>query len=464
MNQVQMRAVLIATDAATAAVTWLLLYIYRIVYIENAAITFKGNVYLGLVLFPLFSVVLYTIQGTYRDVFRNYRIKTLKNTLFGTLIGGLFIFLTVVINDDVSDYTQFYTLLFGFSGLHFFVTLVPRMVHTTLLVRKIHRGEFGFKTVVIGGGERAVQLLEEMRQLKYHPGYDFVGFIAVNGSDRQLQDHLPYLGSVDEMHSLLQTHAVEEVILALESSDHKRLKDIIGRLSNSDMRIRIIPDAYDILSGQVKMDSVFGALLLSVNCCPMPDWQFSTKRMMDIVIAGTALIALLPLYLLLALLIGLDSKGPILFKQERIGRHGRPFQIIKFRTMQLNAERNGPQLSSTHDNRITRIGKLLRKVRLDELPQFWNVLIGEMSLVGPRPERRFYIDQIAKCDAQYRYLHKVRPGITSWGQVKFGYAESVSQMIQRMKYDLLYIRNMSLALDIKIMFYTIGIIFRGEGK
>ncbi|MCL4142090.1 UNVERIFIED_CONTAM: hypothetical protein GTU68_046685 [Idotea baltica] len=160
----------------------------------------------------------------------------------------------------------------------------------------------------------------------------------------------------------------------------------------------------------------------------------------------------------------MDSKGPIFYSQERIGKQGQPFKILKFRTMHTDAEKAGPALSSDHDPRITKVGKWLRKLRLDELPQFWNVLIGEMSIVGPRPERQFFIDQIVKIAPHYRHLHKVRPGITSWGQVKYGYASNVTEMVQRLQFDILYLENMSLALDLKIILYTIIVIVEGRGK
>jgi exopolysaccharide biosynthesis polyprenyl glycosylphosphotransferase len=221
---------------------------------------------------------------------------------------------------------------------------------------------------------------------------------------------------------------------------------------------------YDILSGSVKMTNIFGALLIEVNQEVMPFWQQSFKRFIDIFLSVMAFLILLPLYLILALAVKLSSKGPIFFLQERIGLNGKPFQIIKYRTMYVNAEQHGPQLSSSHDPRITPLGRFLRKTRLDEFPQFLNVLKGDMSLVGPRPERQYYIDQIVQIEPQYLHLNRVRPGITSWGQVKYGYAENVEQMLQRMKFDLLYMKNRSIALDFKIMLYTILIIIKAKGK
>jgi len=214
----------------------------------------------------------------------------------------------------------------------------------------------------------------------------------------------------------------------------------------------------------VKMSSIFGAPLIEVNPEIMPAWQFSLKRIIDIAVSILALMLLSPLMLVIALLVKVSSPGPVFFRQERVGKNGKPFQIVKFRSMYTDAEKNGPLLSSSTDPRITPIGRWLRRTRMDELPQFWNVLKGDMSLVGPRPERRHFIAEIMKLAPHYRHLHKVRPGITSWGQVKFGYAENVDQMVRRLKYDILYIENMSLAVDLKILAYTVLIILKGDGK
>jgi exopolysaccharide biosynthesis polyprenyl glycosylphosphotransferase len=212
------------------------------------------------------------------------------------------------------------------------------------------------------------------------------------------------------------------------------------------------------------MSSIFGAPLIEINKTIMPEWQQSLKRIMDVLISIFVLICFSWLYTLIALAVKIGSKGAIFYRQERIGLHGSPFKIIKFRSMYVDAEKMGPALSRDNDPRITKIGKFLRKSRLDELPQFFNVLIGEMSIVGPRPERQFFINQIVLKAPHYKHLHKVRPGITSWGQVKYGYAETVDQMIQRLKYDILYIENMSVLVDLKIMIYTVLIVIQGRGK
>jgi exopolysaccharide biosynthesis polyprenyl glycosylphosphotransferase len=272
------------------------------------------------------------------------------------------------------------------------------------------------------------------------------------------------LGGFDDIEEIIDKYQVEEIVLAIDKEEDPFLTKILSVIERKNLRIKVSADVHDILLGSVKMDNIFGALLYEVNNDPMSTGQQLIKRVIDVFISIVSLILLTPLYLVLALLVKFSSEGPIFFRQERIGKNGKPFQIIKYRTMYVNAEDAGPQLSSEKDPRITKVGRVMRKLRLDEFPQFWNVLVGDMSLVGPRSERQFYIDQIATLEPQFLQLVKVRPGITSWGQVKFGYAENVEQMIQRMKFDLLYLNNRSLALDFKIMLHTILIIFKAKGK
>jgi exopolysaccharide biosynthesis polyprenyl glycosylphosphotransferase len=368
------------------------------------------------------------------------------------------------LDDEVINYHSYYRLLLALTILHFGLTFIFRIILTSIQVKRIHSKKEGFRTLLIGGSEKAVQIYNEVESLSKSGGNNFVGFVNLNGIDKLLENRIPYLGHVNELEKVLQSHQIEEVIIALESVEHERLQTIISRINNTDIVIKVLPDMYDILSGSVKLDNIFGALLMVVNAEVMPPWQQVLKRFIDVVVSLVALLLLIPLYIVLAIAVAFSSKGPVFFLQDRIGLNGRVFKIVKFRTMFVDAEKLGPQLSSTHDPRITNVGRFMRKTRLDELPQFYNVIIGDMSLVGPRPERQFYIDQIAQVEPQFLELTKVRPGITSWGQVKYGYAENVEQMIQRMKYDLLYLRNRSIALDIKIMLYTILIVLKAKGK
>ena len=295
-------------------------------------------------------------------------------------------------------------------------------------------------------------------------GYRFLGFIQVNGVDTALDRYLPNLGKVTEIQRVIADRGIEEVIIAIGGGDRDNLEAILNALEGTLVEIRIIPDIYDILSGSVRMSSIYGAPLIEIDREIMPQWQRSIKRLLDWTVSIFALLILSPLFAVIGLMVKSTSKGPVFYLQERIGRHGRPFQIIKFRTMHTDAEAQGPQLSRDDDPRITSVGRFLRKSRLDEFPQFLNVLLGDMALVGPRPERAHFIARIMERAPHYHHLQKVRPGITSWGQVKYGYAENVDEMVQRLRFDLIYIENMSIALDIKILFYTVLTVLKGRGK
>jgi exopolysaccharide biosynthesis polyprenyl glycosylphosphotransferase len=450
-------------DWCSALISWWLFYYARKTNIEQMPYITSDSLYWGIAIVPIIWLLLYYLQGTYHDIKRLYRFKLVNLTFIGTVIGSIALFFLLLLDDEISGYQVYYKSIILLFGIHFLVTLIPRLIFVTVLVKRIQSGRNGFSTVLIGGSDKAVEIYKEINQLPKNI-YRFIGFININGVDRQLENDLPYLGHIDDLERILQENNVEEAIIALESTEHDKLKSIVSRLEGGDLSIKILPDMYDILSGSVKMTNIFGALLIQLNVETMPVWQQTLKRLMDVLVSIVSIILLLPLYLAMAIAVKVSSPGPIFFLQERIGINGKAFNIVKSLTMFVDAEKLGPQLSSANDPRITPIGKYMRKLRLDEFPQFYNVLIGDMSLVGPRPERQFYIDQIIQIEPQYLHLTKVRPGITSWGQVKYGYAENVDQMLQRMKFDLLYLKNRTLALDMKIMLYTILIIVKAKGK
>ncbi len=461
----------VVSDLLGSALAWALFYLYRKKSLEplkfgyEIPVELDANFYKGLVLVPLFWFGLYTMMGGYRDIHRRYRTKELGQTLLITLIGVVTIFFVLLLDDEVAGYQYHYRSFVALFLLHFTFTFVPRFILTSITVDRVHKRKIHFNTVLVGGNERALAIHEEMEALPRSTGNRFIGFVKVNGGDQLLTTvGLPLLGKWDQLREIIERRDVEEVILAVDSGEHDHISRIMTELEGTGVRVKVIPDMYDILSGSVKMTSIFGTPLIEVNPEIMPAWQFSVKRVMDVVLSAIALVVLTPVFLVLAVLVKLSGPGPVFFTQERIGKHGRPFRIIKFRSMVHDAEPDGPQLSCADDPRITPIGRWMRRTRMDELPQFWNVIKGDMSLVGPRPERRHFIEAITEKAPHYRHLHKVRPGITSWGQVKFGYAENVDQMVRRLKYDILYIENMSLAVDLKILAYTILIVLRSDGK
>jgi len=455
-------------DFTAALISWFALFVYRKNVIEaikhgyQIPINQDIKLYLGLVFIPVFWIFIYSLTGHYQYILRRSRLNELENTLFASIIGVLILFFLFILDDSVSNYQDYYTSLGVLFGFHFSTTLILRMLNATYTIQKFRSREWGYRTLIIGTGETASQLLNELKDPKVYEGFDILGLVEITPQSSTAE--LPILGDWTDLKRLIKAFQIEDVIIANEEQESSFVPKIIDTIQNEDIHVKMLPSEYSMVMGMVKMNNILGAKLAEVDFEVMPYWQKFVKRGMDIALSIFAIICCLPLFAVIAIVIRMDSKGPIFFTQERIGYKGIPFKIIKFRSMFVDAESAGPRLSSEKDDRRTRAGIILRKSRLDELPQFLNVLIGQMSLVGPRPERQFFIDQIVGKAPLYKRLHRVKPGITSWGQIKYGYAESVEEMIERMKYDVFYLENMSLALDIKIMFNTALTMIQGRGK
>ena len=464
MNKKTQKILVIIADIIFINLAWVAFFYVRI---ETGwfKILIMPEVILPMIVIYFYWLVMFTFFGMYRTWFASSRFDEISSLFKATFVGIFILFFLIYLDDyfhGVESSSRILIFIYWFF-LFLFVTigrLLIRSFQRALLIKGIGRKI----AVIVGYNSKSMEVHDQIIE---HPalGLDVGGYVAINaenvGKDYK---NIRVKGDLNEMLDIIYKTKASEVIIALEKEDHDLLVDIIAKVENKGIGLKIVPDLYEILSGQARTSQLYGIPLIDIMPELMPEWEKKLKRLSDILISLLILIVTLPINILVALLIKLDSPGPIFFKQERSGMGNKNFNIYKFRSMYKDAEKHtGPVWSQKDDPRVTRLGKIIRKLRIDEVPQMFNVLKGEMSLVGPRPERPYFVDQLSEQIPYYKRRLKVRPGITGWAQVKHKYDESIEDVKVKLRYDLFYIENMSLRMDIKILARTILVVLFGKG-
>ncbi len=454
----------ILSDFIAGGISWVLFFVYRKIIIEESVFEISETLIYGTIAVAFFWILIYICSGNYIEVRRVSRLNELYRTAIQSILGSILIFFFLIIDDieNYSNYKSYYNALLILTTLHFSTTFIERYILTSHMVHKIQNKKVQFSTILIGNTKSIIKTFNMLDNMSRSMGHDFIGYI--NTENKAIDEvEIQNLGHIHELEKIIKKYPIEEAIITFDNNTNDT-SQIMHALAYHNIITKISPNLSDVFLGKIKPQSFFSISLIEIPKIQMPFFQYVVKRLTDIITSAIALLILSPLFVFISIMVKLSSSGPVFYFQKRLGYKKTTFNIIKFRSMYTNAESKTPLLSSSKDTRITPWGKIMRKYRLDELPQFYNVLIGEMSIVGPRPERAFFANKILLTAPHYKLIYKVKPGITSWGMVKFGYAENIDEMIKRLRYDIIYLYNLSLFHDIQVLIWTIFIVLQGRGK
>ncbi|MDE5842438.1 MAG: sugar transferase [Muribaculaceae bacterium] len=465
-----MRLRYVAMDLATSVVAFFLFNLarYYLMDINLRIPSFQhyiteSKLIIEQIAIPIVMLGVYWLSGYYNKPFGKSRFQEFSQTFFSAFVNTIWIYFALLINDQLPSRYVSYELMLSLWGALFLTTYIGRLCLTATSLWNLKRHLWSFNTVIIGDSDKAIETAQRLSRRQTNLGYYVIGHIPIDGETSSLRPHK--ILTSQQLETLNNDNNIDQLIISVEEgSSEKKILDLLYNYFPTGIPIKIKPSALAFLTSHIRIGDIYAEPFIDLTSPTMSDAQLNVKRVIDILFSMLALIILSPIMIAIAVAVKCSSKGPVIYKQERIGYRQKPFNILKFRSMTVDAERNGPQLAGEDDPRITGVGHFLRKYRLDELPQFWNVIKGDMSLVGPRPEREYYIRQIIEKAPHYTLVHQVKPGITSWGMVKYGYAQKVEEMVERCNYDLIYLSNMSVAVDFKILLHTISTVILGKGK
>lgn len=412
------------------------------------------------VIIPLCLLALYWLSGFYNNPFVKSRFYELLNTALVSGISTILIHLALLTNDQMSSIETNLAQILVIYLTFFTFTFAGRLLVINSQIKRYRKGDWKFTTVIVGNSAEARRFARNLEKSRSTIGYEIEGFFRIPSEEDSGEEAM----ELDEIADICKRKNVDQVVIVPRKSSDEAILSLVYKLFPLGIPIKLSPHTLNFMTSSIRLKDIYGEPLVDLTHSSMSEGSKNLKRAIDVIFSLVTMTLLSPFLLMIAIWVKTDSRGPVFYTQERIGKHQKPFRIIKFRSMRTDAEAGGPQLSGDSDPRVTRCGRIMRKYRIDELPQFWNVLKGDMSLVGPRPERKYYIRQIVGKAPYYTLLFQTKPGITSWGMVQYGYATNVDEMAERSKYDLIYISNMSILVDLKIMLYTILTILEGRGK